>query len=149
MAAKKFRPPQPKKTWKHYLTNKTYQLYGFVAVFGIIVLGVMIYLNIRANLGHDPWDVAKGLFLYQQALTEYRASHGNYPTLDDGGLSALRAPSSTQPQLPPDPAGNPYTYVSTAETYVVRTRLGGKNYWLSNADSAATTEEMYRLITTR
>ena len=155
MAAKKFKRPETKKTWKYYLTSRRCLSVAGLVVLGIALLGLLIYANIKGSIGYNPWDVAGDFARYRQLLERWRAAQGHYPTEVEGGLAALvevPVPGSDTPclaELIRTPAGGEYQYSSDGERFMLLVRLGGRDYQLSSADSARTEAEIYQLLVSR
>ncbi len=106
---------------------------GFTLIEILVVIAVLAMLaalvapNVFQHLGTAKDSTARSqIELLGAALDAYRLDNGRYPTTDQG-LEALWTPPTTQPlpanwrgpylrkQVPLDPWGNPYIYISPGE----------------------------------
>lgn len=149
----KFKPPAPRRGPGWYLKQRKYTLYPALVVFGAGLVGFLVYMNITANLGHDPSLFSNVMTGYAIQLDRYRADHGRYPTTDAGLalLTTTRAPDGAPylVTLPPDPAGQPFQYESDGAQYILATVIGRKRVWIASTDGVRAERDIFRLITAR
>jgi general secretion pathway protein G len=109
-------------------TRKGFTLIEILVVVAVLaVLAALVAPNVFQHLGTAQDAAARSqIEMLGGALDAYRLDNGRYPTTDQG-IDALRSAPTVEPaprnwrgpylrrEIPADPWGNPYQYVSPGE----------------------------------
>lgn len=132
---------------KHSTLRSGFSLVEMLIVIALIaIVGTLLIGRIGNLFSGAQEDVAKQFVdnALKAPLLKYRIDMGSYPTVDDGGLTALlNAPSGKDAKwrgpyvekLPDDPWGNPYQY-----TYPGTHNTDGYDLWSNGPPPQADTD---------
>jgi general secretion pathway protein G len=127
---------QKKRFPNRHRSRKGFTLMEVLIVMAILViLGTIVVTNFSEVLSKGKEDSAKiQMQNFEQPLELYKLGVGRYPTDTEGGLEALinappsapegkwRGPYLKATEIPADPWGRPYDYVSDGSEFTITSK---------------------------